>query len=79
MRIKKIQCNSEVIAEPVVTPDIDREVEVKDELSPFTTSRKAIMKAISELHNVANNKPDYADKAKEAIANLSVIYFDLAE
>lgn len=79
MKIKKIQCNSEVIAEEVVTPDIEKEVEAKDQLSSFTTSRKAIMKAISELQNVANKKPEHADKAKEAIANLSVIYFDLAE
>lgn len=76
MKIKKISANTEVVAEDI-KDTIEPEVQTNDELSPFISSRKAIMEAMSQLQRVVVNKPDYADKAKEAIANLSVIYFDL--
>lgn len=78
MKIKKLTATTDVIADDVAA-EVEVKDEIKDELSPWTTSRKAIMRAISELRRVATNKPEYADKAKDVMSNLSIIYFDLTE
>lgn len=73
MKIKKLTNSVQsVTAESVIDAP-----EVKE--NPYKSARKNIMKAISQLQKIANDCPDCADKCKDSIANLSVIYFDLAE